>query len=238
MERVIDLVNLSAGYGSGNIISNINIHVVTGEIVSLMGRNGMGKSTTLKTILGLIRPVSGKCYVMGCDTQKLPTYKIAQLGIGYVPEARNVFPSLTVKENLIATSGNRLYKNKPWTLDKVLNLFPRLGERLNQNGNTLSGGEQQMLVIGRALMTNPKILILDEATEGLAPLVRTEIWSVLQYNLKESGQAILIVDRYPKAIAEVADRHYIIENGKNVWTGNSTDLLDKKLGLSDYLHLG
>jgi branched-chain amino acid transport system ATP-binding protein len=188
-----------------------------------MGRNGMGKTTTVRSIMGLTAARAGSIRFRGQEIRDWPSYRVAQLGIGLVPEGRQIFPNLTARENLIAAAANRDGVADPWTLDKVCALFPRLGERLGSMGNLLSGGEQQMLAIGRALMTNPRLLILDEATEGLAPLIREEIWRCLA-ELKAAGQAVLVIDKNVDALAEIADRHVIIERGRVVWTGRSAEL--------------
>ena len=194
-----------------------------GEVVTLLGRNGMGKTTTVRSIMGLTPPVRGSIRFGGVDIAGLPAYRIAQLGIGLVPEGRQVFPNLTVRENLVATAANRAGAPDPWTLGKVFSLFPRLAERSSNMGSQLSGGEQQMLAIGRALMTNPVLLILDEATEGLAPLVRDEIWVCLK-QLRQLGYSILLIDKNIDSLLQIADRHYILEKGRMVWAGNSIEL--------------
>jgi branched-chain amino acid transport system ATP-binding protein len=175
--------------------------------------------------MGLTPTSSGTVHFNGMDITKSAPYKISQAGIGYVPEGRQTFPNLTVYENLVATASNHTNTPDPWTVARVVDLFPRLGERFKQYARTLSGGEQQMLAIGRALMTNPLFLILDEATEGLAPIIREEIWHVLEHNLKDAGQAILVIDKHPEAMARIADRHYVMEKGRIVWSGSSTDLM-------------
>jgi branched-chain amino acid transport system ATP-binding protein len=189
-------------------------------MVTLMGRNGMGKTTTVRSILGLTRARAGTICFAGSEIRGLPSYKIAKLGIGLVPEGRQIFPNLSVRENLVATAVQR---DSGWTLDKVYELFPRLSQRQTSMGNLLSGGEQQMLAIGRALMTNPRLLILDEATEGLAPLIRAEIWRCLA-RLKELGLAVLVIDKNVGALTRVADRHFLIERGRVVWWGSSAAL--------------
>ena len=194
-----------------------------GEVVTLLGRNGMGKTTTLNSVVGLVRARSGSIRFNGMEIRELPSYRIARQGLSLVPEGRQVFPNLTVLENLSATSSNRSDSDSPWNLERVFDLFPRLANRLNNMGNQLSGGEQQMLAIGRALMTNPLLLILDEATEGLAPMLRGEIWSCLQ-DLKSGGQSILLVDKNIEALTRIADRHYIIEKGRVVWEADSAQL--------------
>jgi branched-chain amino acid transport system ATP-binding protein len=192
-------------------------------MVSLMGRNGMGKTTTVRSIMGLTRPAAGSIRFDGAEIRELPVYRIAKLGLGLVPEGRQVFPNLTARENLLATAANRNGASDPWTLEKVYALFPRLATRAGSMANLLSGGEQQMLAVGRALMTNPRLLILDEATEGLAPLIREEIWRCLEL-LRVAGQAILVIDKNVEALTRIADRHYIIERGRVVWTGSSPAL--------------
>jgi branched-chain amino acid transport system ATP-binding protein len=188
-----------------------------------MGRNGMGKTTTIRSIMGLTPALAGAIRFEGADIGALPSFRIAQYGIGLVPEGRQIFPNLSARENLVATAANRTGAADPWTLARVCDLFPRLAERITSMGNQLSGGEQQMLAIGRALMTNPRLLILDEATEGLAPLIRAEIWQCLT-RLKQAGQSILLVDKNVEALTRIADRHYLIERGRVVWTGTSKEL--------------
>jgi branched-chain amino acid transport system ATP-binding protein len=183
----------------------------------------MGKTTTVRSIMGLTPAMAGSIRFDGEEIRALPAYRIAQLGIGLVPEGRQVFPNLTARENLIATAANRHAATNPWTFDKVCGLFPRLAERIASMAHLLSGGEQQMLAIGRALMTNPRLLILDEATEGLAPLIRAEIWQCLT-RLKQQGQSILLIDKNVAALTRIADRHYLIERGRVVWTGTSKEL--------------
>jgi branched-chain amino acid transport system ATP-binding protein len=192
-------------------------------MVTLMGRNGMGKTTTVRSIMGLTPAMSGSIRFNGAEIRGLPSYQVAKLGIGLVPEGRQVFPNLTTRENLMATAANRTGAAEPWTIEKVCELFPRLAERFGSMGNQLSGGEQQMLAIGRALMTNPRLLILDEATEGLAPLIRAEIWQCLS-RLKAAGQSILVIDKNVEALTRIADRHHLIERGRVVWVGTSKEL--------------
>jgi len=193
-------------------------------MVSLMGRNGMGKTTTIRSIMGLTPARAGTIRFAGAEVRQLPSYRIAKLGVGLVPEGRQIFPNLTVRENLVAAAADRFGSSNPWTLAAIYVMFPRLAERAANMGNQLSGGEQQMLAIGRALMTNPKLLILDEATEGLAPLIREEIWNCLSL-LKSRGQSILVVDKNVDHLARICDRHYIIERGKTVWSGTSVELM-------------
>ncbi len=213
--------HLQAAYGPAQVLFDICLRVGAGEVVTLLGRNGMGKTTTIRTIMGLLPACGGSADLEGLSLIGLPPYRIAQAGLGLVPEGRQIFPSLTVEENLIATAASRFASR--WTLERVYDFFPQLAERRRHMGNELSGGEQQMLAIGRALMTNPKLLILDEATEGLAPLLRLQIWQCLA-RLKAQGQAILIVDKHLGALVKLADRHAIIEKGQVVWTGTSTEL--------------
>src|SRR6204780_1028954 len=220
---LLEVSNIETSYGLSRVLFGISLAIAPGEMVSLMGRNGMGKTTTVRSIMGLTRATAGSIRFAGEDIRDLPAYRVAKLGIGLVPEGRQVFPNLTTRENLVATAANRSAAAEPWTLDKVLALFPRLASRAGTMANLLSGGEQQMLAIGRALMTNPRLLILDEATEGLAPLIRDEIWRCLQ-SLRAAGQSILVIDKNVEALTRIADRHTIIERGRVVWTGNSRDL--------------
>ena len=205
------------------MLFGLSLAVAPGEMVTLMGRNGMGKTTTVRSIMGLTPAIAGSIRFAGEEIREVPSYRVAQLGIGLVPEGRQVFPNLTARENLVATAANRGEAPDPWTLDKVCALFPRLAQRIDSMGNLLSGGEQQMLAIGRALMTNPRLLILDEATEGLAPLIRAEIWRCLG-RLKAQGLAVLVIDKNVEALTRLADRHYLIERGRVVWTGTSPQL--------------
>jgi branched-chain amino acid transport system ATP-binding protein len=218
---MLSVEHLQAAYGPAQVLFDITFRIGAGEVVALLGRNGMGKTTTIRTIMGLLPACGGSVVFEGVSLIGLPPYRIAQAGLGLVPEGRQIFPTLTVEENLIATAASRFTPR--WTLDRVYDFFPQLAERRRHLGNELSGGEQQMLAIGRALMTNPKLLILDEATEGLAPLLRHQIWTSLG-RLKEEGQAVLIVDKHLDALAKLADRHAIIENGQVVWTGTSATL--------------
>ena len=221
---LLEIDGIETCYGLSQVLFGMTLQVRSGEMVAMMGRNGMGKTTTIRSILGLTRARAGAIRFAGVEVRKLPSFRIAQLGIGLVPEGRQIFPNLTVRENLVAASGNRLGSADPWTLEKIHALFPRLAERGNNMGNQLSGGEQQMLAIGRALMTNPKLLILDEATEGLAPLIRDEIWSCLSL-LKARGQSVLVIDKNIEHLTRIADRHYIIERGRAVWSGTSAALI-------------
>ena len=215
---MLSVEHLQAAYGPAQVLFDITFRIGAGEVVALLGRNGMGKTTTIRTIMGLLPACGGSAVFESVSLLGLPPYRIAQAGLGLVPEGRQIFPTLTVEENLIATAASRFALR--WTLDRVYDLFPQLVQRRRHLGNELSGGEQQMLAIGRALMTNPKLLILDEATEGLAPLLRHQIWTSLR-RLKEEGQAVLIVDKHLDAIVKLADRHAIIEKGQVVWTGTS-----------------
>ena len=220
---MLEVANLQAAYGQSLVLHDVSLSVNEGEVVTLMGRNGMGKTTTIRTICGLMSAKSGSVKMTGRNTAPLKPHAICRLGIGLVPEGRHVFPTLTVRENLIATSANRHNVETPWDLKSVFELFPALEPRTHQLASSLSGGEQQMLAVGRALMTNPKILILDEATEGLAPLIRETIFNCLE-GLKARGQSILLVDKNVKRLMTFADRHYVIEKGNIVWTGTSPEL--------------
>ncbi len=231
---MLEINNMETSYGQSQVLYGIDLKINQGEVVTLIGRNGMGKTTTINSIMGLIKIKSGLIIFDGNHVQNKPPYKVARTGIGLVPEGRQIFPNLSVYENLEATSSNRYKNSNPWTLNRVLKLFPRLNDRLKNMGNQLSGGEQQMLAIGRALMTNPRLLILDEATEGLAPLIKKEIWDCLK-DLKSSGQSILVVDKNIKALTDLADRHYIMEKGKIVWIGDSSKLNSNKEIQNQYL---
>jgi branched-chain amino acid transport system ATP-binding protein len=219
-DSVLELKGVETCYGLSQVLFGVSLSIAPGEMVTLMGRNGMGKTTTVRAILGLTRARAGTIRFAGSEIRGLPSYKIAKLGIGLVPEGRQIFPNLSVRENLVATAVQR---DGGWTIDRVYELFPRLSQRQTSMGNLLSGGEQQMLAIGRALMTNPRLLILDEATEGLAPLIRAEIWRCLA-RLKELGLAILVIDKNVGALTRVADRHFLIERGRVVWWGSSAAL--------------
>ena len=216
---LLSLRGVSARYGASQALFGVSLDVAEGEVVALMGRNGMGKTTTIRVACGLLPPRAGEVRLAGQTVTGAPAHRIARLGLGLVPEGRRVFAPLTVLENLTAAA-----RPGDWTLGRVTNLFPRLGERLDQAAASLSGGEQQMLAISRALMTNPRILLLDEATEGLAPVVRQEIWAVLARLKAETGLALVIVDKSPQALRKVADRAVILERGRDVWTGAMADL--------------
>ncbi|MBD8874932.1 ABC transporter ATP-binding protein [Roseibium polysiphoniae] len=222
MSVLLQVDNLQAGYGEAQVLFDVSLTILAGEVVTLMGRNGMGKTTTIKSLMGMIASKAGKVAIEGRDMTGQPSYQVAKAGLGLVPEGRQVFPTLSVEENLVATSA-LTRKTGAWDLAAVYELFPRLQERRRNLGSQLSGGEQQMLAIGRALMTNPKLLILDEATEGLAPLVRAEIWACLE-TLKSRDQSILIVDKNVSALEKLAERHVILEKGRTVWTGSTADL--------------
>ena len=220
---MLEINGLETAYGQSQVLFGMELNVGNGEVVTLLGRNGMGKTTTLHSVMGLVPSRSGNIRFQGQELRELPSYQIAKTGLSLVPEGRQIFPNLTVLENLVATASNRSQSENPWNLDRVFDLFPRLPNRIHHMGNQLSGGEQQMLAIGRALMTNPKLLILDEATEGLAPLIRNEIWNCVG-SLKSAGQSILLVDKNIDALTRIADRPYIIEKGKVVWDGTSSEL--------------
>jgi branched-chain amino acid transport system ATP-binding protein len=220
---MLEVRALQTAYGRSQVLFGLGFSVPNGEVVTLLGRNGMGKTTTVRSVMGIARPASGTISFDGKEIQGLPSYRIAQAGIGLVPEGRQVFPNLTVRENLVATAANRRQNRSPWTLERIFALFPQLQERQRHFGNQLSGGEQQMLAIGRALMTNPRLLILDEATEGLAPLVRSEIYRSIE-RLKREGLSILLIDKDVAALARVADRHYVLEKGRVVWSGATPEL--------------
>jgi len=215
---MLEVANLETAYGRSQVLFGITLKIERSEVVSLLGRNGMGKTTTVRSIMGITSPQAGTISFHGKSLFDLPSYKIAKSGIGLVPEGRQIFPNLTVRENLVATAAKG-----SWTLQRVYDLFTHLRDREGNYGNQLSGGEQQMLAIGRALMTNPKLLILDEATEGLAPLVRAEIYRSIE-KLKAEGLSILIIDKDVKALSRVADRHYVLEKGRVVWSGTSSEL--------------
>jgi branched-chain amino acid transport system ATP-binding protein len=232
---MLTVSQLQASYGAARVLFDVSLSVGAGEVVTLLGRNGMGKTTTVKTIMGLIRPAGGELSFGTTALRGLPPYRIAQCGIGLVPEGRQIFPTLSVEENLVATAAARR-PDARWTLSAIYALFPRLGERRKNLGTQLSGGEQQMLAIGRALMTNPQLLILDEATEGLAPLIRAEIWGCLK-QLKQEGHAILVIDKNVDALASFADRHVVIEKGRVVWTGASAELKNDPTVKDRFLHV-
>jgi len=215
---MLEVRDLETSYGRSQVLFGVSFEIQAGEVATLLGRNGMGKTTTVRSIMGLTPPGAGSIAFMGKPITGFASYRIAQAGIGLVPEGRQVFPNLTVRENLVATA-----RGGPWSLDRIFSFFPNLKDRQRHYGNQLSGGEQQMLAIGRALMTNPRLLILDEATEGLAPLVRHEIYRSIEL-LKAEGLSLLVIDKDLKALARVADRHYILEKGRVAWVGDSREL--------------
>jgi len=223
MSALLEVEGLQTAYGASQVLFDISFAVQAGQTATLLGRNGMGKTTTVRSILGLTRAQSGTVRFRGERIEHLAPDRIARMGLAVVPEGRQIFPNLTVKENLLAFAANRNACAQPWALDAVFALFPRLADRTRNMGNQLSGGEQQMLAIGRALMTNPHLLILDEATEGLAPLVREEIWHCLD-QLRAQGQTILVIDKYVQRLIKLANQHTIIERGQVVWQGSSTQL--------------
>mgnify|MGYP003582643107 FL=1 len=223
MSTLLNVDAIETAYGSSQVLFGIDLSIKRGQTVTLLGRNGMGKTTTVRSILGLNQVRQGRIEFDGKAIDKWSPDRIARLGVAVVPEGRQIFPNLSVKENLVAFAGNRSRAKDPWTLERVYELFPRLRERARNMGNQLSGGEQQMLAIGRALMTNPHLLILDEATEGLAPLIREEIWRCLA-QLRALGQTTLVIDKYVQRLIELADQHTIIERGKVVWSGSSDAL--------------
>ncbi|HVJ11017.1 MAG TPA: ABC transporter ATP-binding protein [Burkholderiales bacterium] len=220
---MLKVENLETAYGASQVLFGLSLDIVPGEMVTLLGRNGMGKTTTVRSIMGLTRSLRGSIGFRGERIERLPPDRIARLGIALVPEGRQIFPNLSVREHLVAFAGNRSGRSDPWTPERVFELFPRLAERKDNQGNQLSGGEQQMLAIGRALVTNPHLLILDEATEGLAPLVREEIWKCLA-RLRAAGQTILVIDKYVERLVKLADRHTVIERGRVAWQGSSAEL--------------
>ena len=215
---MLEIRDLETAYGRSQVLFGVSLNIAKGEVITLLGRNGMGKTTTVRSIMGITPAKAGAIVFQGREIQRLPSYKVAKAGLGLVPEGRQVFPNLTVRENLVATA-----RKGPWDQERVFKLFPHLEHRKGNYGNQLSGGEQQMLAIGRALMTNPRLLILDEATEGLAPLIRAEIYRSIE-SLKADGLSILVIDKDVKALTRVADRHYVLEKGRVVWSGTSAEL--------------
>ena len=222
---LLEISNVETCYGLSQVLFGMSLAIARGEMVTLMGRNGMGKTTTVRSIMGLTRAMGGSIRFDGREIRGLDAYQVAKLGIGLVPEGRQVFPNLTARENLVATAANRSGASDPWTLDKVCGLFPRLSERIANMANQLSGGEQQMLAIGRALMTNPRLLILDEATEGLAPLVRDEIWHTIRL-VRDSGIAVVVVDKTVAAVLSLVDRVTVLVKGSVVYSGAPNRLRD------------
>ncbi|MDR3468527.1 MAG: ABC transporter ATP-binding protein [Xanthobacteraceae bacterium] len=221
---LLEVENIRAGYGTSQVLFDVSFAVGEGEVVTLLGRNGMGKTTTVRVLSGLLRAGAGHVRFAGERIEAMAPHRIARLGIGLVPEGRHIFPNLTVRENLLMAQANPRGVREPWTYDRVIDFFPRLGARAANGGGQLSGGEQQMLAIGRALMTNPRLLVLDEATEGLAPVIRDEIWARLK-TLRGEGLSMLIIDKEIEVLAEFADRHYAIEKGEVVWRGDSHALM-------------
>ena len=228
---LLEMRGIESSYGHSQVLFGVSFDVREGEVVTLLGRNGMGKTTTVLSLMGLVRPHGGEVRFRGERIGGLPTHRIARLGIGLVPEGRHIFPNLTVRENLLMAAANRRGVAGPWTVGRVLDFFPRLAERIGNGGGQLSGGEQQMLAIGRALMTNPVLLILDEATEGLAPIIRDEIWTRL-HALKQTGLSLIVIDKEVDALAGFADRHVVLEKGEVAWTGDS-EALARDAGLRE-----
>ena len=235
MKPLLKVSGLRAGYGAAQVLFGVDMAMAEGEVITLLGRNGMGRSTTIKCLFGLLEPKAGEIEFGGKRTERLQPHQIAKLGLGLVPEGRQIFPNLTVEENLVATArGNAANGLKPWTLERAYGFFPRLQERRNNLGSQLSGGEQQMLAIGRALLTNPKLVVLDEATEGLAPLIRTEIWNALA-GLKAEGLSLIVIDKNLGPLLELADRHFVLEKGVVVWSGTSDQLRADPAIVHEYL---
>jgi len=235
-EPLLQVRQIAASYGKSQVLWDVSFKIDAGEVVTLIGRNGMGKSTTVRTLIGQLPVKSGEILFAGKRVSGMADFRIAQCGIGLVPEGRGIFPNLSVKENLICAEANRHAVRTPWVLERVYETFPRLRERQTNSGANLSGGEQQMLAIGRALMTNPLLLILDEATEGLAPLIRREIWGCLE-RLRSEGQSMLVIDKNLGPLSRLADRHYVLEKGRVVWTGNSGDLKAQERLVRQYIGL-
>ena len=231
---MLNISNLTTHYGSSQALFGVDLSIGNGQVATLLGRNGMGKTTTINSIIGIVPATSGSIQFEGTELVGHLSFKTANLGLGLVPEGRQIFPNLTLTENLIATASNHLSVPDPWTTDRIFALFPELAERQSSMGNLLSGGEQQMLAIGRALMTNPKLLILDEATEGLAPLVRQKIWAALN-QIRADNMSILVVDKNLSDLLKIADRNYIIERGKIVWNGTSDELRTDHDAMHHYL---
>ncbi|HKU94013.1 MAG TPA: ABC transporter ATP-binding protein [Vineibacter sp.] len=236
MSAVLEVDNLAAGYGAGQVLFGVDLRIGAGDAATLLGRNGMGKTTTVRCIAGLLRPLGGTIRFAGERVDQRRADWIGRAGLGLVPEGRRIFPNLTVRENLVAFAANRRVAADPWTLERVLDLFPPLAPRLGNLGSQLSGGEQQMLAIGRALLTNPTLLVLDEATEGLAPLLREEIWRALQ-RLRTTGLAILAIDKHVDRLADIAGQHTILDRGRVAWTGGSAELTADRSLWERYLGL-
>lgn len=235
MKPLLNVTGLKAGYGAAQVLFGVDLSVAEGEVITLLGRNGMGRSTTIKCLFGLLEPKAGEIEFGGKRTERLASHQIAKLGLGLVPEGRQIFPNLTVEENLIATArSNAANGLKNWSLERVYGFFPRLQERRCNMGSQLSGGEQQMLAIGRALLTNPRLIVLDEATEGLAPLIRAEIWRALE-ELKAEGLSLIVIDKNLGPLLELADRHFVLEKGVVVWSGTSSELRAEPRIVHEYL---
>jgi branched-chain amino acid transport system ATP-binding protein len=228
---MLSVEGLEAAYRDSKVLFGVDFSVAAGEVVALLGRNGMGKTTTVRSVFGLLKPLAGRILLDGVDMTGRAPHAIAQRGLGLVPEGRQVFPTLTVEENLIATA-----RSGKWRLASIFDLFPGLAERRRHKGNQLSGGEQQMLAIGRALMTNPRLIVLDEATEGLAPLIREDIWRCLR-RIKDEGDAILVIDKNVDALAKLADRHVVMEKGRIAWSGTTQELIADSEVKNRYLHV-
>jgi len=231
-DALLEVTGLETRYGASQVLYGVEFSIAPSEVISLLGRNGMGKTTTIHSIMGIVPSFNGSIRFDGREIRNWPSYRVAKLGLGLVPEGRQIFPNLTVRENLVATAA--VGHGSRWSLDSVLEMFPELTARLSIMGNLLSGGEQQMLAIGRALLTNPRLLILDEATEGLAPLIREKIWQCL-HRIKQAGQSILVVDKNLRDLLNIADRHYILEKGRIVWSGGSDELVNQRGELERYL---
>lgn len=233
---MLEIRDLTTHYGSSQALFGVNLSLETGQVATLLGRNGMGKTTTVNTIMGIVPASGGSIRYEGEELVGRKSFRTANLGIGLVPEGRQIFPNLTLRENLVATASNHLGLPDPWTVERIYGLFPELQQRVTSMGNLLSGGEQQMLAIGRALMTNPKLLILDEATEGLAPLVRRRIWAALE-DIRTQGISILVVDKNLADLMRIADRHFVIQRGRVVWEGDSSQLEQDAEARSSFLGL-
>lgn len=233
---MLEVRDLTTHYGSSQALFGMTLDVAAGQVVTLLGRNGMGKTTTINSIMGIVPASGGSICFEGQELVGQPSFRTANLGIGLVPEGRQIFPNLSARENLVATASNHLGQPDPWTLDRVFALFPELANRAGSMGNLLSGGEQQMLAIARALMTNPKLLILDEATEGLAPLIRRKIWAALR-EIRDTGVSILLVDKNLHDLLGLADRHFVVQRGQVVWSGDSAALQADETTRQNYLGL-
>jgi branched-chain amino acid transport system ATP-binding protein len=231
---LLEAKGIHSFYDQSHILHGVDFCIRKGETIGLMGRNGMGKSTLIKSLVGVVRPRRGEVFVRGKPTIGVEPFKVARMGIAYVPEGRGIFPNLTVKENLLVSARPGVHGRSDWTYERVLDAFPRLKERLGNGGHQLSGGEQQMLTIGRALMTNPDLLILDEATEGLAPLISKEIWRIISV-MREAGIATILIDKNYKAVSEISNRNIIMVKGRVVFEGTGTELEADPVRLKEYL---